>query len=285
MLPLEVEVGGRYWMGFGETGKVLHDIGGGPMVSRLTYRDIHTNAGEIYGQVVEGNYFTKGFAGLGNALRGTLQDEDFEPYISPYSSTDSKQNGGSIGYVVIDGGAYFYKSPAFRAGVFAGYSYFDQSVSAFGCDQTATNPDVCVPSISDSTKVITQDNVWQGVRIGVNGEANFAGRWRLRAEGAVLPFVWLNGTDAHWLRICDTDGCFDGPIPEDGTGWGVQAEATLDYQLTDMFSVGVGGRYWHMETTGDTHFENHIVGESASPQPVDWSTDIFGLLVHASARF
>jgi len=102
------------------------------------------------------------------------------------------------------------------------------------------------------------------------------GRWKLTADAAWLPYLHLNGTDAHWLRIGNAMGDFTGPVPEDGNGWGYQLDATVSYRLNDWLSVGVGGRYWHMETRGNAHFEGHVVGVAAGPQPVNWRTDSLG---------
>ncbi len=280
------EIGARFWVGMGQTGKNLYGTDGKTMVSRLTYRGLTGGSGEIYGQINERNYFVKGFAGIGALLRGTLQDEDFEtPSFTPYSSTDSSLHTGNLGYVTLDGGAYVAQGANARLGVFAGYSYLHQTVNAYGCTQTAGNPDVCVPAIPDSTAVITQANNWNALRLGVNGEMEFGKGWRLKGEAAVLPFVSLAGTDSHWLRICDTTGCFTGGVPEDGTGWGYQLEAMLDYTLANRVTLGIGGRYWHMQSSGNTHFENHVVGVAASPQRVDWKTDYFGLTGHAGWQF
>jgi hypothetical protein len=79
-------------------------------------------------------------------------------------------------------------------------------------------------------------------------------------------------------------GAFSGPIPEDGIGWGFQLEGLVSYRVTDQFSVGVGGRYWHMEATGSTHFEGRVVGFNALPQAVDWKLDNFGAFIQASVK-
>jgi outer membrane protease len=266
----------------GETGKDLYGTDGSTKVSRLTYKGLRGTSGEVFGQINERNYFVKGVAGIGALLRGTLQDEDFPPAVSPYSSTDSGLHGGNIGYLTIDGGGYFAETPNARLGVFAGYGYLRQSMSAYGCTQTASNPAICATPISDSTRVITQTNNWNALRLGMNGEMEFGKGWRLKGEAAALPLVMLNGTDFHWLRIGSD---FTGGIPEDGTGWGYQLEAMLDYTLANRVTVGVGARYWHMQTRGNTHFENHIVVGGGSPQRVDWKTDYFGLTAHAAWQY
>ena len=276
------EIGTRMWVGMGQTGKDLYGTDARTLYSRLTYRGLTGASGEVFGQVNERNYFVKGVAGIGALLRGTLQDEDFPPGISPYSSTDSSLHPGTIGYVTVDGGGYFKETANARLGVFAGYGYLHQTVNAYGCTQTASNTSVCAGGIPDSTRVITQANNWHALRVGVNGEMEFAKGWRLKGEAAALPFVMLSGTDYHWLRI---GTYFTGGIPEDGIGWGYQLEATLDYTLANRVTVGAGARYWHMQTSGHTHFENHLVGGGGSPQRVDWATDYFGLTAHAAWQY
>lgn len=274
------EIGVRGWAGMGKTGKTLYDGTGTAPVSRLTYDGLVGASGELFGQINERNYFIKGVAGLGSLMRGTLQDEDFAPFITPYSSTDSELHNGLIGYATLDGGMYFAETPHARLGAFVGYSYLRQDVNAFGCTQTATNPDVCVPTIDTSINGISQHNSWNGIRIGLNGDMRFGKGWRLSGEAAALPFVNLSGKDFHWLRIGSD---FSGGIPEDGWGWGYQLEAMLDYTVAERVTVGVGARYWHMQTSGSSHFED--VTTTGGPQRVDWATDYYGLTAHAAWQY
>ena len=52
----------------------------------------------------------------------------------------------------------------------------------------------------------------------------------------------MTGVDRHWLRP-DIN-----PLPQKGHGDGYFAEGILSYDLTPAVSVGVGGRYWRMQT-------------------------------------
>jgi hypothetical protein len=96
--------------------------------------------------------------------------------------------------------------------------------------------------------------------------------------------VWLAGSDAHWLRIGTSPGDFSGPVPEDGHGWGYLIDGFLSYRVNDFFNVGLGGRYWHMQANGHTHFENHVVGVTAVPQVVNWKTDNYGVFLQSSVK-
>jgi hypothetical protein len=281
------EVGLRFWYGKAKTGKSLFDPAGAALVSRLTYDNLSIFSAEAYGRFdLNTGWFVKGFIGGGGFRKGTLTDEDFPPGISPYSATLSTLDDSFPFYVTTDVGYNVVRGGDFRVGAFVGYNYLRQNVSALGCGQVATNPFICgFFPIPATIKAITQDNNWYSLRIGLNGEADITPRLKLSLDGALLPVVALSGTDAHWLRISGFPGDFSGPIPEDGHGWGYQLEGVLSYQVTDVISVGVGGRYWHMQTSGLTHFENHVNGFLASPQPVDWKTDSVGVFLQTGLKF
>jgi outer membrane protease len=285
---IQYEVAGRYWYGIAKTGKSLYgtpDTVG--MLSRLTYSNMATNSGEIAGRISSTfGWFLKGYIGIGSIANGTLRDEDFPPGIATYSSTNGEQHNGYLDYASVDVGYNFIRGGDFSLGAFVGYHYFKEVVNAYGCGQAAGNTDVCFnPSYPTGYEVITQNNNWQSVRVGLNGSVTFADRFKLSVDAAYLPYVQLNGADSHLLRIGTAVGDFTGSIPDTGTGQGYQLEALLSYQLTQNASIGVGGRYWHMQTSGLSHFEGRVVGEDTMAQPVDWKTDIYGVFVQASYKF
>ena len=284
----QVDLAARYWFGIANTGKTLYAVPSvsSAAVSQLTYSDMMTNSGELFGRVgFSDGFFVKGFLGGGGVSFGHLQDQDFPPETVPYSSTTSNQNNGYLRYASGDIGYDVVRGGDFRVGALAGYHYFNEEVNAFGCTQTAANASICQPSIPTSIESISQNNNWQSVRVGIDGSLLFAERFKLNAEAAYLPFVFLNGTDSHWLRIGTAVGDFSGPIPENGKGQGYQFELLLSYQVTEYASVGVGGRYWHMQANGNSNFQGNVVGEVAFPQPVDWKTDIVGVFVQGSLKF
>jgi hypothetical protein len=282
--PFAGSLGARTWFSTGQTGKTLYDFSGAGLVSRLTYDDLDGRSLEAFGELDLYRVFLKGNAGIGGLVDGSLQDEDFEPFTFPYSSTDSAQKGGDLAYATIDLGAYFVDTERVKLSGFAGYNWLHQQVNAFGCEQT-TASFICLPTIPEDVAVISQENDWQSLRLGLKAEADLGRYWTVSAEGAWLPIVTLDGADTHHLRICEDFGCFTGPIPEDGRGDGYQLEGMLEFRPTERISLGLGGRYWHMETSGDTHFEDHVIGFDAGAQPVDWSVDIFGILAQAKVRF
>lgn len=280
------DLGVRYWYGRGETAKDLFDIPGGTMLSRLTYADFSTHTGELFGRLDHSSsVFLKGYLGAGAITSGNLKDEDFFQGLAPDSNTTSEMREGRLSYLSLDGGFNLVKGGDFRIGAFAGYHYLGEQVDAYGCAQLAGNPFICAAPIPTSVAVITQNNNWHSLRLGMDAELQLSDRLKLNLDAAWLPYVSLNGSDSHWLRIGTTPGDFTGAIPEDGRGQGYQLQAALSYRLTDDVNIGIGGRYWRMQTDGNTHFEGHVVGFTASPQPVQWKTEHFGVFVQASFKF
>lgn len=277
----QTEFGARYWFGTGKTSKNLYGVPSvyNGLVSRLTYGGMLINAGEFDWRVAfSSGWFIKGYIGGGASTKGQLQDEDFPPALTPYSSTTSNEMGGFLGYGSVDVGYDVVRGGDFRVGAFAGYHYLKQAENAFGCVQNAANPLICQPPIPATVEVISQNNTWNSLRLGLDGAVQLGDHFTLWAEGAWLPYVNLKGHDDHLLRAD-----LGGPIPEDGTGQGFQLEALLSYKVTSYASVGIGGRYWHIATNGSAHFEDVVPG--AMPQPESWKTDIYGGFVQASFKF
>jgi outer membrane protease len=284
---IDGEFGARYWFSIGKTAKNLYDIPGSAMVSRLTYDGLRGHSVEGFGRADHtSGVYVKGYLGGGIVTKGDLNDEDFEPFIVPYSSTMSNHKDGQMLYGSVDLGFNFVRNHNIRVGAFAGYHYFQEQVNAYGCTQVATNPLVCGGGgVPYNIKGITQDNTYHSLRVGIDADIRLSDHWSLRLDAAYLPHVILHGADTHWLRVGTNPGDFTGPVREDGKGHGYQLEAALNYAVNKNVSFAIGGRYWHLETKGDTHFEGSVVGFAASPQPVEWKSDIYGVYVQGSFRF
>ena len=280
------EFGLRYVYSSNRTSKNLYDISGSAMVSRLTYSGMNGHSAEGFGRVDHtSGFYAKGYVGVGALLSGNLQDEDFPPYLVPYSSTNSQLDNGYLAYAAIDLGFNIIRQKGLRVGAFAGYHYLNQSMSAYGCTQTATNAGICGNPIPDTVKVITQSNQWNSLRLGLDAKIALGDRFSLNLDAAWLPYVKFNGNDSHWLRIGTSPGDFTGAVPDDGQGSGYQLEAAISYAVNPNVSVAVGGRYWRMESSGLAHFDGHVVGVNALPQPVDWKVENIGVFVQGSFKF
>jgi outer membrane protease len=279
---LEINVGVRYWYSTGKVQKTLYDGTGDLRLSRLTWtgQDGHTGEGDF--NITQSSVFAKGYLGAGIFSGGKLQDEDFpSPGLAVYSSTDSRSKDGNLSYASIDLGYYVINAPGGKLGGFVGYHYDREKMSAFGCTQTAANPDICVPSIANSVKVLTQEYNWNALRLGIAGEISPLPNFTLSAEAAWLPRVNVSGDDWHWLRI-GTD--FNGPTPETGHGTGLQVEGLVNYRFENNVTLGVGGRYWHAEIpNGTAHFEDSTL--SGGPQVEKIKSDRYGAFVQLGLKY
>lgn len=286
-LPFSFEIGARYWLNFGKLAKNLYDIPtlSSAMVSRLTFGGMTGHAAELYGGAEHPiGVLIKGYVGLGGLSSGSLKDEDFTPFIDPYSSTLSEQRDGQLRYATFDLGYRFWKTPQAGFAGFVGYSYLAEKANAFGCAQVATNPFVCVPAITGDVLGITEDARFHSLRLGVAGDVRLYDCFRFTAEAAWVPFTNVTASDAHWLRIGSNLGDFSGPIPESGHGNGVQLEAALAYQATANFSVGVGARYWRLQTQGIADFSGVAVGFMSPTQPLNFTTERYGVFLQGAYR-
>jgi hypothetical protein len=303
--PWVWEFGGRYWYSTGKSKKDLNGPENTPFssvpFSRLTYDDLTAHSGEAFFRVDHASrLFVKGYIGAGKVVDGNLTDEDFPPAVLGYSNTSSEQRNGRLSYFNVDLGYTIlesrsraasikddYRSGGYRLGVFTGYHYWKEEVHAYGCTQNvAGQPDgICIPAIPVNTLGISQDNRWDSWRLGVVGDFNLGARWKLTAEAAYAR-TWLDGADTHHLRTppaCNAPFCFAGPLKEDGDGHGVQLEAVLSYQVTDQFNLGVGGRYWHLETNdGHTHFR--FLDGFTIDSPVKWEQNRYGVFLQGSLK-
>jgi hypothetical protein len=283
------EIGARYWYSSGRLAKDLYDDPrfSTDIVSRLTYADLAAHSFEAFGKLgLPSNLFLKGYAGISGLRKGSLNDEDFPPLTTPYSSTMSDQSGGRLGYASVDLGYQAALYPNLSLSGFVGYAYVGEKVNAYGCNQIGSNPFICVPAIGSSVLGITEDAHWHAARLGLGLEYKPVDRLTLSGEVAWLPVVQLRSQDSHWLRIGTTPGSFAGAIPEIASGTGVQVEALLAYQVWDCFSVGLGGRYWRFDARGGADLEQMIVG-ATNPvsQPIEFVSERYGVFLQGSYKF
>ncbi len=276
-----VEVGARYWYSVGSNAYDYLDTTGTLLVSRLSYEDTSAHSGEAFFRIDhKSGLFLKGIAGAGSIVDGTLFDEDFPPILGGYSRTSSTLDG-DLNYFTIDLGFTFFDSTrrihsglkdapigqrGVRIGGFVGYNYWHEKVDAFGCTQLATNPFVCPAGLVLPTdKVITEKDTWKSLRLGVVGDVMLTDRLKITGEAAYL-LSDQKALDTHYFTF--------GPDPASGDGWGYQLEAILAYDVTSNLNIGVGGRWWHMETDARDAFN----------QVLKYETDRYGVFVQGSLK-
>lgn len=284
--PLQVEVGSRYWL---SNGGFAYDLGDpyitGQKNSRLTYSNATGQSSEVFWRVDhETGFFAKGFFGGGSLTSGKMNDEDFPPAVSLYSNTISVQSGGSLKYLTVDLGYNILRGNSaeglpFELGAFVGYNNFHERYNTFGCNQVASNPDICGSALPTNFDVLDQNTSWNSLRVGLGGEVTLLPGVRASLEGAWLR-NWYYASDYHNFRS-DIRG-----MSQTGSGQGAQIEGVLNYDITPKFSLGIGGRYWVLNAQGKNHWEETLYGlYGASSAPISNWSQRYGGFLQAAYRF
>lgn len=281
----EFQAGARYWY---SSGKFQKDLGASTssatanvLNSRLTYAT-NGNSGELYGRLESpDNLFIKGMVGGGGFSNGQMNDEDWLIFSGsvPYSNTVSDRVTGTIDYATADVGYDIVRAPDYKFGAFVGYNFFKDNNAAYGCVQIANPYSDCNPAIPNSQLVISENDTWNSLRVGMNGEFMLLPGVKLAADVAYVPYTRFNGVDIHWQR---TD-VPDINSPETGTGSGVQMDAMVSYNITPALRVGVGGRYWALWTNDNAY--TNIFGTPCPCQTEPVKTTRYGLLAQADYTF
>jgi outer membrane protease len=263
-----LEVGGRYWYSTGRIGYNYYgDTTTSLLVSRLTYDQLTANSGEVYARGdTPWGFFVKGFIGAGSISGGHLTDEDFPPLTIPYSETTSTTSG-TLSYGTIDVGYSVIRQPSFRLGGFVGYGRWNESVTASGCTQIATNPAICQPfPLPTSIAVINETDNFNLLRVGATADVMLGNHAKLTVDAAYVH-ASQKAVDDHFFTF--------GLDPASGSGNGFQIDAIASYQLSDAWSVGVGGRWWHLSTNTVDSFQ----------QLETYNVDRYGVFLQGSYKF
>lgn len=275
----QLETGARLWLGTGSVGAPQPLLNDPPttLASRLIYSGLDAVSGETFARANHSSgFFVKGYLGAGGITGGRLNDEDF-PASVVYSNTLSTTNG-HIGYATIDVGYDIWQTPGAKVGPFVGYNYYTQAISAWGCTQLAGDL-TCSPALQPGLLTLTENDSFNSLRIGLSSEVKLADRVRLTVDAAYVPVVAFGGLDNHLLRQLLLPGAAS-------SGDGVMLEAVLDYSVTDMWSVGVGARYWAWNTDTGTETFNFLGAPPPSfVEPGRFTTERLGMFVQSSYRW
>jgi opacity protein-like surface antigen len=250
----ETEVGARYVYGSMRFQKDLGKVPLGLPVnnSRLTWNNVDTNGGELFGRVdTPENIMVKGFLGAGQGDQGHINDEDWGnlesgPLVTGYSNTDSPVTD-RVRYFTLDLGYDVLRASNYKIAPFVGYNYYRYMMNAYDCvDAMYSPPQVCDPNDPPHQLFLQEKDTWISLRLGTSAELMLTPQLKLTGEVAWVPYVRFAGVDNHPQRT-EMATTYS---PAHASGNGVQVEGVLSYDVTQEFSVGVGGRYWAMTAPG-----------------------------------
>lgn len=246
------DVGVRYWLSTGETNRAHNAQGvvpsAGNPTSVLLYENLDANVFELFGrQNTRNDLFLKGTVGVGRINRGSFDDEDFAAGQIKFSDTTSSVTQGRIGYGTLDvGRQWVLREGAVTLGVFGGFTQWTEDMDAYGATD---HLGFIGGDVSRDTLLISNKVRWRALRVGFAGDFVIRGSTRLSLDLAFSPYAKVRNEDSHHQRPDF------GPVPNvilEGEGWGVQWDAELRHEIRRRTELGVGVRYWHMETTDGT---------------------------------
>ena len=266
------DFGVRYWLSTGETSR-SHSAQGldpslGNPTSVLLYENLDANVFELFArQNNRDNVFLKLTLGVGRVNTGSFDDEDFNAGQVKFSDTTSAVTEGRIAYVTIDlGRQWVLREGAVTLGVFGGFTQWTEDVDAYGATDHLGFIGGNIPS---DVLVISNKMRWRALRVGFAADFALGSRTRLALDLAFSPYAEARNEDSHHLRA-DL-----GPVPNivlKGEGWGLQWDAELRHEIRRRTELGIGVRYWHMETTDGTRELPNIPGFPALPVTELYST-------------
>ena len=237
----EVDLGLRYWHSSGRYQSA--NGGSNVLVSRLTYAEMTGHSGEIFSRLDSpSNVFVKGMLGGGFISSGKMNDEDWglafpgATFSESFEVTDAAVTGGFT-YFTADLGYNVLRGPDHKVGLFVGYNRYQFTLNASGCRQLVnTSSTVCNTNFTNNVPSLRETDTWHSLRVGTSVEAKVWRGFKVGADLAYLPYVSVDALDSHLLRDPVDHFAFR------GHGQGVQVELILSYDLTEAFSVGIGGR-------------------------------------------
>jgi opacity protein-like surface antigen len=276
--PWYLDTGIRYWLGQSDFEFNLFNFTGKEHLSRLTDQNVVTNSAEGFWRLGhQDGVFLKGYVGAGSNTGGEFIDEDFPPGLDVYSRTQSTQKHGRLNYLSFDAGYDLIQHDRYKLSPFIGYHYWLTHYNSFGCKQTANNADTCTTlAFSDATNALNDTASWNSLRLGLNGEIQLSDNLIFTADAAYI-YAYLLGHDFHNLRS-DIRGEFF-----EGVGDGAQVDVALNWLATPELSMGIGARWWNVNTDGYAHFEELAV--EGRPQYMNATQQNYGLILQSHYRF
>lgn len=283
--PWEFQFAPRYWYSSGNYKKTLYGFTKESLISRLVYSEIEGQTAEGFWQLNHLNgLFLKGYFGGGSLMNGHMNDEDFPPYIDPYSNTYHRQKNGNIDYLSIDVGYNWGSESDWRLGTFLGYHFWNERLNTFGCNQLQNDSLLCgklspfSQSIPKSVNVLSNDAEINSLRVGINGQFHLLENLSFSSDLAYVR-SHIRAHDFHNLRPDIRN------ILEEGRGNGVQWEGVLNWYPSQELSLGLGGRWWYIPTEGFTRTEQTARIFNLGPQIVQLGIERYGVFLEANYQF
>jgi len=218
--------------------------------------------------------FAKGNLGAGTVSSGQLNDEDFPAGADVYSNTLSN-GSGNLSYGTVDVGYTFLTRLFARAGAFIGYNYYAENLNIYNCTQLAGSS-TCVPStLLNNLLVLSENDTFNSLRMGLSSELGLTNKWTLASEVAYLPVVHFKGLDMHNARQ------LVGPEAANN-GDGAMLETSLNYQVNNLWSMGLGGRFWTWNMHNGSLLFDFLGTDDLIEEPARFNAERYGVFLQVN---
>ncbi|GAA0777578.1 hypothetical protein E1180_16875 [Roseibium denhamense] len=192
--------------------------------------------------------FFRGLVGLGTNIGGDA---------NVFGAEADRMEDTVLGYVIVDGGWQLAATAdnAARVNAFLGYHFLSDDAET----QTGT---------SDSK----WSRNWHAIRLGVGAEGAISDRIGWSVDVAAVPWAY-NQLDFEQNGVSLGDW-------RNSWTYGFEADAMLNIGVTDNWDIGVGGRYWWLQSNYDLRYI-----PTSEKVVFDQNYQRYGVLVESKYKF
>jgi len=285
---ITVHIGQRTWLSTGESEFNIAGLGGVPnILSELKWEKVDSTVVEFDANALLFERYSLNIGtGFGAIKGGTLRDQDFagNNRAQLVSDTISTAGDDALFFVNVDFGyrvltwAVRNNQPRSWLDLLIGYQHWQeryiatQTIDVFPGTRTI-----------DQGRALTEDFIWDSVRLGARSEIELLPDLSLRARALLIPWTRFQLKDIHHLR----PDLLQDPSFAATTGGGVggQLDATLSYRVWYNLSLELGYQWWRINS-GEGTITARTLGSGQVVQPFNGATTIrHGAIIGIHYRF
>ncbi len=292
-----VHIGQRTWLSTGASEFSFAGLGGVPNVlSELKWKQVASTVVEFDANALLFERYSLNIGtGFGAVKGGTLRDQDFAGNNRTQLDSDTISAAGddALFFVNVDFGyrvltwAGRNQKPRNWLDLLIGYQHWreryiaTQTIDVFPGTRTI-----------DQGRALTNDFIWDSVRLGARSEIELLPDLSLRAKMLLIPWTRFQLKDIHHLRTTGLDPLLQDPSFEatttnwmGGGGVGGQLDATLSYRVWHDLSLELGYQWWRINS-GEGTITARTLGSGQVVQPFNGATTTrHGAIIGIHYRF
>ncbi len=270
--------------------------GGGTTESELKYDDIDSNILLLEARIRPTLDFSLGL----NLGAGTIDNADYTDIDRTDGRVWSESKGDVDGNVRLWGvNLYFHLLPKEAKentwlDLFIGYQHYEDHLRMFNGYQTISESPSSTSLGPFSGLNSTYDFEWDYVQMGAQAGVSFISHSQpalhdlgISASLGLIPLVRYEGTGIWNLRASGNNPLAQDPSfrHESNSGWGIDANLTLNYSPHELVEMILGYRYLHLEAKDGTDTTYNANGSVSTANLDEVKLTRQGPFVSLSVRF